>query len=204
MVKKQVPKKRRPKTAKKKFFSVSIPLTSTKAQLYGYSPEEIEGSMIKLDLTRNLRGKNLELRAKVKLSSDNEELTSETISLKLAQTYIKKATRKGTDYVEDSFILNCKNAKLRIKPLLVTRKRVSRSVQKALRNAAKKQIESKVKIRTTEELFSEVMANKFQKELSMKLKKIYPLALCEIRVIEILEKIENPKDNKKEKQLDKQ
>jgi len=38
---------------------------------------------------------------------------------------------------------------------------------------------------TFKEVASEVMANKIQKELSLKLKKIYPLALCEIRVLEL-------------------
>ena len=34
--------------------------------------------------------------------------------------------------------------------------------------------------------FNEIITNKIQKELSLKIKKIYPLALCEIRRFEVL------------------
>jgi ribosomal protein S3AE len=42
--------------------------------------------------------------------------------------------------------------------------------------------------KTSLELFSDIMVGKIQKELSLKLKKIYPLALCEIRILEIVNK----------------
>ena len=34
-------------------------------------------------------------------------------------------------------------------------------------------------------MFEEILRNKIQKELSLKLKKIYPLSLCEIRVLKV-------------------
>ena len=96
--------------------------------------------------------------------------------------------RKGTDYAEDSFEAECHDHTTIIKTLLITRRRVSRSVLKALREEARKFILSYVKTRKAEELFSEIMTNKLQKQLSLKLKKIYPLALCEIRVFKIVKK----------------
>ena len=197
MAKQQKPKRK--KNAKKKFFEVTLPLTTTKVHLYSYSPEDLEGSTVKLDLTKNLRGKNMELKAKISLK--NENLTGEIISLQLLQTYVKKIVRRSTDYVEDSFIASCKDSKLQIKPILVTRRRVSRAVKKAIRTAAKKHIESKITPREAEEIFADIMSNKFQKELSLKVKKVYPLAACEIRRIKILEKTTpqkatTPKENK--------
>ena len=53
------------KGAKKGFFEVRTPLTATKIQLYGTSPEEFEGRVVRLDLTRSLKGKNFELKMKV-------------------------------------------------------------------------------------------------------------------------------------------
>ena len=129
MAKRKTNTKKIPKGAKKKFFEVEIPLISTKAHLYGYTPESIEGSVIKLDLTKNLRGKNLELRAKVKL--EDGKLYGEILSLELNKQHIRRAIRKGTDYVEDSIKTNCKDAEIEIKPFLITRKRVSRAVRKA-------------------------------------------------------------------------
>ena len=59
-------KKSTPKGAKKKFFDVKVPLTSSKASVYAFSPEEIEGKIIKIDLTRSLRGKSFDLKSRVK------------------------------------------------------------------------------------------------------------------------------------------
>jgi len=151
---------------------------------HGETEEELDGSVVKLDLTKVLRGKTMEIKAKIVW--ENEKLKSELISLQLMPTYIKRVMRRGTDYVEDSFEANCKDAKLRIKPFMITRKRVSRAVLKAIRNAARKHLTTKLKARDTEEIFAEIMANKLQKELSLKVKKIYPLALCEIRMLRVV------------------
>jgi ribosomal protein S3AE len=37
------------------------------------------------------------------------------------------------------------------------------------------------------ELFNEIITNKIQKELSLKVKKIYPPSLCEIRMLRVIE-----------------
>lgn len=172
------------KTLKKKFFEVKVPLTAAKIFLYASSKEALEGSVVKIDLTRNLKGKNLELRARVKSSGD--ELTGEPISLELIGSYIRRMMRNGADYVEDSFVISSKDANLRVKPFLITRKKVPRSVRKELRNTARKIIESYIKIRNSTEIFAELTSNRLQKELFLKLKKIYPLAMCEIRIVEIV------------------
>ena len=172
------------KGTKKKFFEVKVPLTATKVHVYGTSPEELEGRVVRIDMTRSLRGKNLELRAKIKVN--NGALEGIPVSLEVMPSYIRRSIRKGTDYIEDSFETERKDAKLRIKPFMIARKRVSRAIRNALREGAKKHLESHVKVRTAEEVFSEITSNKIQKEISIKLKKIYPLALCEIRVAEIV------------------
>jgi ribosomal protein S3AE len=197
---KEKTKPKRKRGARKKFFEAKIPLTATKVHLYGYSPEELENNIVKLDLSKTLRGKNMELKAKIKYK--NEKLTGELQSIKLLPIYIKKVMRRGVDYVEDSFIIECKDAKIQVKPFMITRKRVSRSVRKAIRNNARKFLETKIKTRSYEDLFSEITTGKLQKELSLKVKKTYPLALCEIRTLEILGPIEKktkkPESNKEE------
>lgn len=167
------------KNVKKGFFEVNVPLTSTKISLYGESLEQLNGRVIRLDLTRSLKGKSLEVKFKVKL--DKDKLVGEPVSVELFQSYIRRMMRKGVDYVEDSFIVECKDVSALVKPFMITRNRVSREVRKTLRNEAKKFLVNHLKSRTSEEIFSEISANRIQKELSLKLKKVYPLALCEIR-----------------------
>ncbi|MCA9485408.1 MAG: hypothetical protein KC506_01025, partial [Nanoarchaeota archaeon] len=113
-------------------------------------------------------------------------------------SYIRRVMRKSADYCEDSFEAECRDSIVRIKPLLVTRRRVSRAVLKALRDSTKKLLETYLKTRTSQEVFSELMANKLQKQMATKLKKIYPLALSEIRMLQIVKTLEEKPISKKE------
>jgi len=171
---------------KKKFFDVEIPLINKQTQLRAFELPELNGRFLKYDLTRLLRGKSMMLTLKVK--SEKDKATTIPKKIVLMPYFLKRMMRKGTNYVEDSFSAECKDAKLIIKPFLITRRKVSRAVRKALRNKAKEELIKYVKEKTAEELFDEIIKNQLQKPLSLKLKKIYPLALCEIRVLEVKKK----------------
>jgi ribosomal protein S3AE len=166
------------------FYEVAVPLTSVPVKLYGASPEALAGTMVKLDLSRSLRGKSMELNVRTRLVSG--KLIGVPHSLHLFQSYVRKLVRKGTNYVEDSFVVSTKEGSLLIKPFLVTRRKVSRSLQGALRQQAREFLKATATIKSVNELFADVMANKLQRDLSVKLKKIYPLAACEIRVLQVV------------------
>ena len=174
---------------KKKFFDVEIPLIRKTTQLQAYELKELNGKFVKYDLTRILRGKSMMLQLKVKV--EGGEATSVPREIKLMPSFLRRMVRKGTNYVEDSFSTKCKNAQIRIKPFLITRRKVSRAVRKALREKAKEELTDYVKDKDTETLFQEILENRIQKPLSLKLKKIYPLSLCEIRVFKVEKEIEN-------------
>ena len=168
---------------KKRFFDVEIPLINKETHLQAYELNELEGRIIKYDLTRFLKGKSMIIKLKVKI--DGEKAITIPIETKLMPYFLKRMVRKGTNYVEDSFSTKCKNAQVRIKPFLITRRKVSRAVRKALRNKAKAELIEYIKDKDTETLFDEILKNNIQKQLSLKLKKIYPLSLCEIRIFKI-------------------
>jgi len=168
---------------KKKFFDVEIPLIKKQTQLQAYELKELDGRLIKYDLTRLLRGKSMLIQLKVKI--DGEKATSIPKSIKLLPYFLRRKVRKGTNYIEDSFSTKCKNAQVRIKPFLISRRKISRPVRKALREKAREELINYVKNKTTEILFEDILRNQIQKSLSLKLKKIYPLSLCEIRVFEV-------------------
>ena len=109
------------KTRKKtqnQFFDVKAPLTSTKISLYGSSMEALVGKVVRLDLSRNLRGRNLELVMKVK--KEGEELVAEPEALVLFGSYIRRMFRKGSDYVEDSFLASCNMGSIYSFPLVIS------------------------------------------------------------------------------------
>jgi len=103
------------KGTKKEFFEVVTPVTSTKISLYAAAPEELNGKVVTIDLTRSLRGKSFIMKMRVK--AEGEKLTAEPMGLELAGSYIRRMFRKGADYVEDSFEMECRDGKAIIKPL---------------------------------------------------------------------------------------
>jgi len=167
---------------KKKFFDVEIPIIGKQTQMQAYEIEELNGRFLKYDLTRLLKGKSVMFTLSVKVEKNEAIATPK--KLELMAYFLRRMVRKGTNYIEDSFSTECKDANLKIKPFLVTRRKVSRAVRKALRNETKKEILEYVKTKNADELFDEVLKNQLQKKLSIKLKKIYPLALCEIRILD--------------------
>lgn len=168
---------------KQKFFSVEMPILNKSTHLYAYDIKDLEGRTITYDLTRLLRGKSMIIKLKVVVKGD--KIFAEPKGLVVLPYFIRRMMRKGINYVEDSFSTECNNALLKIKIFLITRKKVSRAVRNALREEARKELIEYVKSKDRKTLFDEVIKNRIQKLLSLKLKKIYPLALCEIRIFEI-------------------
>ena len=141
---------------------------------------------MKLDMTRMLRGRSME--ANILIKKVGEGFVGEFQSTKVLQSYIKRMMRKNISWVEDSFSVKAKDGQLRVKPFMITKKSIHRSLRKELRNAAKDFITKVVQDHSVAEIFEGVVKGAFQKQLMTKLKKIYPLAFLEIRVL----KIENP------------
>ena len=166
---------------KTKFFEIELPLIGEKVELIGKTQDDLIGRTVKIDLTRKLKGKGAEIIFDIK--KINEQITSKTKRIHVLGYFIRRMMRKSISYVEDSFDATCKDGVLKIKPFLITRKKVVRAVRTALQAKAKEEIINEVKEKTADEIFAEILFGKLQKNLSLKLKKIYPLALCEVRDI---------------------
>jgi ribosomal protein S3AE len=182
---------------RKKFIEVEIPLLGNSFKVLG-SLEELKGKTIKMDLTRMLRGKGLTLTFKI--FQEENKLFAVPYRLELVRSYIKRIMRKRIDYVEDSFKGQCADISATIKPFLITRKKVSRAVRKNLRNTAKEFIIEYIKEKEFNEVCKELKNGTFQKVMLPKLKKVYPLSFCDIRVFETkdIEKIDLKKAIKEE------
>ena len=170
---------------KKRFFDVEIPIINKETQLQAYEIEELNGRFLSYDLTRLLRGKNILAQFKVVVKENKAEAFP--IELKVLPSFIRRMVRKGTHQVDDSFVAETKDGKIVIKPFLITRRKVARAIRTALRNKTKEELMAYAKGRTSEQIFDDVLKNSIQKDLSLRLKKIYPLSLCEIRILKIKE-----------------
>ncbi len=188
---------------KKRFYDVEMPIINKQTQVFAYELSELEGKFIKYDLTRILRGKSILMQFKVSIE-DNKAIAYPR-GILLMSYFLRRMIRKGTDYVEDSFSADCKDATLKIKPFLITRRKVSKRVRRGLRERTREEIKKYLKERPSARIFDEILKNKMQKELSLILKKIYPLSLCEIKSMEIekdLDVKEKPKKETGEEKID--
>jgi ribosomal protein S3AE len=169
---------------RKKFINVEIPILNKTIQVLG-TPKDLENKTIKMDLSRQLRGKGLTITLQI-LNKD-DILIAYPRKLELMKSYIRRIIRKRTNPVEDSFKTNTKDLAVTLKPLLITRKKVSRAVRKNLRNTAREFLITYAKEKTYLEFCEETLEGTIQKELLPKLKKVYPLAFCDIRIVETSE-----------------
>ena len=174
---------------RKKYIEVQVPFLGESLRVLG-TPQDLHNKTIKLDLTRKLRGKGLTI--KLRIFNQEGKLFAIPNSLTLASLYIRRMMRKRTNYVEDSFQARCSDIRVTFKPHLITRKKVSRVVRKNLRNTTREFIIDYVKEKDYITTCQEIFDGTLQKTLLPKLKKIYPLSFCDIRVFETkdLEKID--------------
>ena len=166
---------------RKRFIDVQIPILDSELRVLG-TLEDLIKKKIKLHLTRKLRGKGLTI--KFRIFNYKNKLIAIPNRLELVKSYIRRIMRKRVDYVEDSFKTSCKDIRVTIKPFLITRKKVSRAVRKNLRNTTKEFLIEYLKEKTYNELCIELLDGTLSKTMLPKLKKIYPLSFCDIRVFE--------------------
>jgi ribosomal protein S3AE len=132
--------------AKKKFHNIDIEILNFPTQIYCEDLEETVGKIIAFDMTRLLKGKSCE--AKLIVDKLPGGYLAKFKKLRILPFYIKRLVRKNTSYVESSFVIDLKEDALKIKPFLLTRKKVHRKVRKALRDSAQSLINSLIKGKT--------------------------------------------------------
>ena len=186
---------------KKRFYEVEIPIIKKEILLQAYETKQLVDKFIKYDLTRLLKGKATVLSLVVR--EEGEKLVAIPRELRILPSFLRRAVRKGTNQVDDSFEVECRDAILKIKPFLVARRKISRAVRRALREKAKEELIKILKDKKSEEIFSDLMGNRIQKPLSITLKKIYPLSLCEVKSLKVINYKEPEKTSTKKEEITK-
>ena len=110
---------------------MDIPLIRQKLELIGSSIDEVEGRTIKLDLTRQLKGKGVE--ATFKIDFEDNKITVKPRKILLMPFFIRRMIRNRISYVEDSFIVPSQESMIKIKPFLIARRKVSRRIKTRLK-----------------------------------------------------------------------
>jgi small subunit ribosomal protein S3Ae len=177
---------------KKKWFKITAP-SEFKGKNIGETvaaePNDMVNRVLKVNLMSLLddyKRQNVNIKFKVE-SVNDDNAVCKTIGYELIKSQSRRFTRKGADKMDDSFIAVSKDGvKLKIKPVVVTRHRVSVGVIKALRAKSKEYVLNKVKELDSKDVFQSVIQMKVQREMKVILNKVCPMGPCEIRSLSLV------------------
>jgi|ETNmetMinimDraft_2_1059921.scaffolds.fasta_scaffold34907_3 ribosomal protein S3AE len=137
-----------------------------------------------MDLTRDPKKQNLKITFKITEIKDNRALT-EIKKYQMLPSSIKRMVHQGKSKADSSFILETKDKlKVKIKPVIVTRAKTARSILTKIRKETQDFLAIAVKNQTFSELINSLLNFKIQTQLKQHLRKIYPITVCHIRLLE--------------------
>jgi ribosomal protein S3AE len=145
----------------------------------------LEGKFLTANLSTIGRGgfrkQNINIHFKVDKVSDGKAYTS-IIEYSLINAAIKRLVRRGRDKISDSFLVKTKDKKvLRVKPLIITMNKVTKSVQSAVRLETRRVVREFAFTKSLEEVFGSIIEGKLQKIIKEASSKITLLKSIEIR-----------------------
>ncbi len=136
-----------------------------------------------MHLTRDMKKQNMNVVFEIDRVMGETAYTS-VKSFEINPSSIKRFVRRGKERIDCSFICTTADSKkARIKPLLITSGHVKGSAATALRKKTMEFLKNRIKNTKRDILVQEVMHNRLQKSLKDALKKIYPIKICEIRIL---------------------
>jgi len=137
-------------------------------------------------ITRNMKKQNTEVKFKIKELKGNDCVT-EFVSYEILPAFVKRLVKRAKCRVDDSFVAETKDKiKVRIKPLVLTRDKIQKSIATSLRLTSKDMLTKILADTDYNEFLSKILVGDIQKELKFKLKKVHPLGVAEIRVLKKL------------------
>ncbi len=166
---------------KKKWFPILSPALLGEKQIGETYLEEIEFAIGRkvaanlMQVTGDIKSQNSSMKFEVTEAKENRLLTK-VVEYSYLSSSIKRLIRRRMTRIDDSIVAKTKDEKLvRIKPLLLTRSKVTRSVEKAVRASLRDEVITFVNSTPYEELFASIIKNRVQNDLKAKISKIYPV-----------------------------
>jgi ribosomal protein S3AE len=174
---------------KKKWFPIVSPkLLGEKpiGETYLEEPELAVGKTIKINLmqvTGEIKAQNVNSKYEIVEFRENV-LRTKITDYTYLNSSLKRLVRRRMTKVDDSLVIMTKDdVKVRIKPLVLTRGKVSKSLESAFRAAVRKLVIEAVGKKTYEELFADVIKNRLQIEIKNSIMKLSPIKTVIIRVL---------------------
>jgi len=181
-------KKKKTKTVKKRWVKILAPQLFQKqviGETFVVNAEKAVGKTITtslMNLTKDPKKQNIFVSFHVTGLDKDGAANTEFYRFQLSVSAVKRMARRHKDKIADSIEVRTGDKKLvRIKPIIITRHKVSKPTQSDIRLKAREFIAYKLSKQPVENLTQELINKKFQRSLSDILRKIAPISNCEIR-----------------------
>ena len=175
---------------KKKWFTILAPQEFKNVEVgetLSYEPEGLIGRGMNVNLM-NLTGdpKKQNMEVALKINKVNGSIAeTEAVGFYLVRTYVKRLARNGARKIDESYKFDLKDKiKIVIKPVIVTKSKTHNSVMAALRKKTYEFLKDYCDKNEYEKVLLSVTGNQLQRELQKILSKVYPVTVCQFRIVE--------------------
>ena len=134
-------------------------------------------------ITGSVKNQNIRLVFKV-VEVNSGEAKTEVVTYSQVPYFLGRYVKAGSELIEDSFIVVSKDGKkLRVKPFIVTKTKVSSMISTAIRNKTRELLGKEISARQSGEFINHVIMYKLQNMLRSELKKITPIKTFEFKKV---------------------
>ncbi len=181
------------KIARKEWYPILAPKLFQNAVLgetYVYEPQEMVGKGIVsnlMSLTNDIKRQNINISFRVN-SVENGKAFADVIGYYMLNSSIRRMVRRDIEKIDMSF--SCKtsdNKTLQVKPLFIARSATKGSVAAKIRRIAQDSLIRYISSVTYDTFVNDLVSHKVQTSLKNELSKVYPLRVCEIRYMGIVD-----------------
>lgn len=181
------------KWKKKKWFTLIAPKTFQErplGQTCSSDPDLLKGRTISVNLmslTGNMKKQNMNVKFEV-FESQGEKALTHVKKIDLVPAFLKRKVRRRRDRIDASFICKTKDEKhIRIKPMLITLSKSSRSVQTELKKRLLAYMIKTINETNYDDLMNDIVNYKFQRNIKQNLRKTFPVLDAEIRSTSLID-----------------
>jgi len=158
-------------------------------ETYVDEPEKAVGRMLSINLmtlTRDPKKQLFNAEFKINEVKNNNAIT-ELTGYRMQSAHLKRIIKSGKNKVDDSFIYTTKdNKKVVIKPILLTKSLVYKTILQEIRRATRDFILGYAGKNSFSQIMKDIISGKLQKDLKENAKKIYPITNSIIKDAHIL------------------
>lgn len=165
------------------------------------NPESLKGRIIETQYNK-LSGELTKhhLKSKVKITKiEGDNAYTELISYEISRPFLQRLIRRRMTKIDDVIDMKLKDKDVRIKYLALTVYKANSSQAISLRHALKEELRKTFKGMDMDTLIINLALNKLQRQVSNKIKKIFPMRFLDIRKVELLKPKKASKIKIKEK-----